>query len=217
MDHGELARQLDTCAAALAQFGIDVKDNVVQPPASEADVAAVEAQLGFMLPASLRAAALTITQRIEWSWWVPADMDLPAPFDRIFSGSTWFQLNELPVLESDRQQAVEVIFPDPEDPGGRPWRETLPICPVGNGDYIAIDLRPERAGEVVYLEPHGLTDEGNGHRLAGSLTDLLERWSPLGQPGPEYCQWHLFTNPSDGLIDPRGEPAMRWKALIGLS
>ncbi|GGK83944.1 SMI1/KNR4 family protein [Ornithinimicrobium pekingense] len=216
MDYGELVRQLDGCAAALERFGLDVKDKKVHAPATETEVAAVELQLGFTLPDSLRTAFLTITRQVEWSWWVPDGADLPAPFDDIFCGSTWFRLDHLPLLNEHRQQAVDIIFPDPGDAAGQPWRETLPICAVGNGDYLAVDLHPERAGEVIYLEAHGLTDAGNGYRMASSLTDLLERWSPLGQPGPEFCQWHIFSNPTDGMIDPHGEHAVRWKAMIGL-
>lgn len=216
MDHASLVAQLDACAAALAAFGMDVKDNRVLPPATEDEVSEVETRLGLRLPATTRAAFLGITAGIEWSWWPPEDMELEEPYERVGFGSTWFRLGLLPRLHRHRQEAVEAIFPDPGDPRGDPWRRSLPFCAVGNGDYLAVDLDPAHAGEVLYLEPHGLADAGNGYRMAADLTDLLQRWTPLGQPGPDFSFWCLFTAGPDGPIDPTSETSLGWRSLIGL-
>lgn len=216
MDHASLVAQLDACAVALDAFGMDVKDNRVLPPATEEEVSEVEARLGFRLPETTRAAFLGITAGIEWSWWPPIGMELEEPYDEVGFGSTWFRLDLLPTLHRQRQEAVEVIFPGRDDPGGDPWRRSLPFCAVGNGDYLAVDLDPASAGEVLYLEPHGLADEGNGYRMAADLTDLLQRWTPLGQPGADFPSWSLFTAGPDGPIDPTSETSIGWRSLIGL-
>lgn len=214
MDHAGLSTTLASLAADLGASGMDVRPATLLDPATEAQVVAAEEQLGLRLPASLRRVFLQVTAGVDWAWFAPPGMDFPRPFHESFCGQLDWSLGELPQREQSRQEWIDGVFPDPDDPYDAVWHGKLGLAEVGNGDLLAVDLDPAHLGSIVYLSHDD--GEGHGHRMAESLGDLLDRWAPLAFAGAEDWQWLPFTDPDRGPINPLGPVADAWRRLLGL-
>lgn len=208
----DLQRSLRSNLASLANLGFDVRPLVFGPPASEYELAEVERQLGLALPSSLRGVLAFVSARVEFRWFAPKDKRFPEPFHQNFSGDLHWSLPLLLQYNKDKQQWIETVFKNPDDSYDRVWHDKLAFHEVGNGDYLAIDLRGASLGEVVYLSHDD--GQGHGHVLAPSFDELLQRWVPLACPGAEDWQWMPFTNSLSGPIDPSCPNARRWRELL---
>lgn len=215
MDVDDLRRALQGHSAVIAGLGddVDIGDVVIGPPATAAEVTAVERELGLELPESFRSTLMTVARSIEWRWWTSGGFD--APFDEIFSGELSWSLDRLVEERKDWQGWIDGCFPDPDDPYDAVWHDKLVFHSVANGDRLAVDLDPRRSGEVVYLSH----DDGEGHgvTMASSLGDLVDRWVPLACPGSEDWQWLPFVPEGNGPIDPACPNGSAWIELVGLS
>jgi cell wall assembly regulator SMI1 len=208
----ELRELLEAHSTVLRQRGFDVRPVRVGPPASAQQVAQVEEQLGLSLPATFTRALTTIAGSVDWGWWT--DEELPEPFRGIFCGQLEWSIDVLPEIHEGYLTWVRKCFPDPDDFYDAVWHDKVAFCAVPNGDQLAVDLDPARAGAVIYLSH----DDGEGHGfvMAHSLEDLLDRWAPLGCPGAEDWQWLPFVPWDEGPIDPTSDIAQAWVDLIGL-
>lgn len=211
----ELRVALESHTDALRKFGVDVDGPEVLEPATLAEIDEVEAQLGLQIPVALRGVFAGVTAGVRWRWQTIGGVDFNAPFDGIFSGGLEWSLSELVEQHRGYQEWVDECFSDPDDAYDAIWLNKLGFAYVPNGDCIAVDLTPQRAGDVVYLSH----DDGEGHGfvLAHSLDDLLDRWVPLACPGPEDWQWLPFVPYDFGPIDPASENGLAWRQLLGLS
>jgi cell wall assembly regulator SMI1 len=214
MDAAGAVAGLAAMVDGLAAQGFETRPLVVEAPASPERVDEVEDRLGHPVPASLRRVLTTVASGLEFAWFAPDDRTFPEPFDEIFAGRLHWSLEALPQLMEVARGWIKQAFPDPADPYHRVWHDKLPFMDVGNGDLLALDLEPERHGQVVYLSHDG--GEGHGHVMAGSFEDLLVRWIPLACPGAEDVQWWPFLGESDGRIDPASATAREWVALLRL-
>jgi cell wall assembly regulator SMI1 len=210
----ELRDQLLAILAVLSGQGYEADQLVFEPPATEVDVQTVEKALGIQIPQSFRIILTTVSRRVEFHWSAPDDLEYPSPFRSSFSGELKWSLDALLDLETERQNWIEVVFPNIKDDYDRVWHDKLAFQEVSNGDFIAIDLRPESAGKIVYLSH----DDGEGHgaTLAASFSELLKRWVPLACAGAEDWQWIPFLEQEKGL-NPDGENAHAWRKLLNLS
>jgi hypothetical protein len=208
----DLQRRLRSNLASLANLGFDVRPLVFGPPASEHDLAEVERQLGLPLPSSLRGVLTFVSARVEFRWFAPEGKRFPEPFHQNFSGDLHWSLPLLLQYNKDKQRWIETVFKNPSDPYDRVWHDKLAFHEVGNGDYLAIDLRAASLGEVVYLSHDD--GQGHGHVLAPSFGELLQRWVPLACPGGEDWQWMPFTNNLSGPIEPSCSKTKRWRELL---
>ncbi|HTK66243.1 MAG TPA: SMI1/KNR4 family protein [Pseudonocardia sp.] len=213
-DASDAVRRLPAICDALAAQGMEPGLLIMEPPASASEVAAMEERIGFRLPESFRRVVTSVSQRVDFDWFSPDGYDFQEPFDNIFRGSLSWSLAWLPDLLAYHQGAIDVVFPDPDDPYDVVWHNKFPIMSVGNGDYLAIDPEGESAGRVVYLS-NGQSD-CHGFTMASSFEDLLVRWIPLGCPGGEDWQWKLFYSADAGGIDPTSEIAQEWIQLMNL-
>lgn len=138
-------------------------------------------------------------------------MEYLRPFRENFCGELNWSLKSLIRIEESRKKWIEICFPDVKDDYDRVWHDKLAFQEVANGDLIAIDLRPEHIGEVVYLSH----DDGEGHGmvLAPSLSDLIDRWVPLACTGGEDWQWLPFFENGRGL-NADGDNAHAWRRLL---
>ncbi len=195
-----LQRRLHFVLEALSNQGFDSRPLVFRPPASEAELVEVERQLGIALPSSLRDVLAFVSAHVEFRWFAPKDTRFPEPFHQNFSGDMHWSLPLLVQYAQDKQQWIETVFKNPDDPYDRVWHNKLAYHEVGNGDYLAIDLGLGSPGSVVYLSHDD--GQGHGHILVASFADLLERWAPLGCPGAENWQWLPFTNALTGPDQP---------------
>ena len=222
MDRTELRLALESHSEVLAREAIAVEAPLVEPPATQDELERAEAGLGLPLPPSLRATLETLSGGVRWSWECRFDRDgrpsggeFPSPFEEIVSGGLEWSIDSLVDAHRNYLDWVRVVYPpDQDDPYGAIWQNKLGLASVADGDVIAVDLDPEYLGSIVYLSHDG--GEGHGYRMAHSLADLVDRWVPLGCPGPRDEHWLPFVPYDFGPVDPTCENATRWRSLMGL-
>lgn len=209
-----LENDLRAILKLLAAQGYDVRELIFGPPASESEVRSLESELGKPLPPSLREVLTKVSGHVEFRWFAPELQHFPFPFASNFCGDLHWSLDLLRNFEVGRQGWVDVCFPNPANDYDRVWHDKLAVQEVGNGDFIAIDLRSENAGKVVYLSHDG--GEGHGRVLAPSFQDLIDRWVPLACTGGEDWQWMHFLRPDGEGLDPTGATANSWRAVLNI-
>jgi hypothetical protein len=183
-----------------------------RPPRARIDE--IEAELGEELPAALRGVLLGFSARVCIAWQLPKGARPPKPLD-IFSGELSWDLERLPALREEYRQWLIESFNDPQDPYDAVWHDKFPFMPVGNGDYLAIDVASPENEEVVYLSHDD--GEGHGYRLGESFADYIDRCTRLGCAGPEDWQWLPFTSDARSYLLPDCEKARAWRAWMKLS
>lgn len=209
-----LRDRLQQILSRLSSAGFDTRPLVFEPPASAAEIRALEAGLRLALPPGFREALLSVSAHVEFRWFAPDNIRFPEPFGSNFSGDLHWSCGHLRQFNANKDEWIKAVFDNPDDPYDRVWHDKLAFHEVGNGDYISLDLRPDTHGQVVYLSH----DDGDGHGqvLADSFADWIERWVPLACTGGEDWQWLPFTSPSDPRIDPRSENARAWRTLLAI-
>lgn len=123
----------------------------IGPPATEQDVAAIEAILGRPIPLSLRKVLLEYSANVCIEWQLPDRRKRPDAFREIFAGECRWDLQSLPALESTYCEWLQA-FTDPTDKYDGPWQNKFPILEVGNGDMVTIDAINPDLQPVVYLK-----------------------------------------------------------------
>ncbi len=94
-------------------------------------------------------------------------------------------------------------FRDEYPKDARYWQHSLPLVPVGNGDFVGLYVR-DTSDEppVVYLCHDGC---GGSGVIAPNLDAFLVLWERLGYVGIHFLM--SFINPRTGLVDPGAFPA----------
>ena len=215
MTPDELRTSLETLQEKLTARGFDVRELIYEPPATEDEVGDLEEQLGLALPPSFRALLMHYSRHVHFRWFAPANTDYPAPFQSNFCGDLHWSLDFTEKFDKSKRGWIRDVFPNPDDPYDAVWHNKLAFYEVGNGDYLAVDLAPEKYEQIVYLSHDD--GRGHGHVLAGSALDLLTRWVPLACTGGEDWQWIHFTDSLSGPIDPNGNFAKQWQWLLGIA
>lgn len=175
----------------------------------------VEDDLNIALPASLRRVLLTVSSHVEFRWFRPDGLKFPPPFRSNFSGQLHWSLDYLRSFNQAKDSWIETVFPNRADPYDVVWHDKLAFLEVANGDYLSIDLSPEKYEQVVYLSHDD--GEGHGHVLAEDFGGLLRRWLPLACTGAEDWQWLPFTDGKSTMIDPACRNAILWRSLLGIT
>jgi hypothetical protein len=206
------ARWEATAFACRAKGG-EVQELRVDPPALESEVVAVEKELGQPIPEGMRSVLLGFSRHVEVRWFLPEDLDPPKPFNQIFGGECYWDLNELVSREENRLSWVKECFPNPADSYDAVWHEKLGFASVGNGDVIAFDLRAE-GQPVVYLSHDD--GEGHGQVMGGDFVSFIDQHSRVGCPGLEDWQWLPFCDSTFKGINGDGESARTWRQWFGL-
>ncbi|MGN1030212.1 MAG: SMI1/KNR4 family protein [Butyricicoccaceae bacterium] len=213
MDYQRLDNQLEKLYRVYTALGEDVEWKK-EPAATEAEIAAAEAELGRRLPDSLRDFFLNDSKKCTFGMFFSDEFSdqFPEELDEIFSACFTVSLEELMETEAERKQWW---LSDMEDEYDRICRNALAFMGVGNGDLIAFDLTQESSDpRVIYLSHEG--DESHGMVLGSSFADYFEKLLKVGGCGPEDWQMEPFChNRTDG-IDPDCENARTYRRLIGL-
>ncbi|HYV36963.1 MAG TPA: SMI1/KNR4 family protein [Gemmataceae bacterium] len=82
------------------------------------------------------------------------------------------------------------------------WEHSLPLIPVGNGDYAGVYLRDNTTNPpVVYLNHEGF---GGSGIIAANFDEFLTYWQQLGYIGIHFLAF--FINRQTGLLDPSAFP-----------
>lgn len=195
-------------------MGGDGEGPHIAPPASEAEVLAVEEELGQPIPAALRSVLREYSASVRVEWTLPETLleervqpGLPDEFRDIFGGRLGWDLREFAELQSSLASWIEGCFPDPHNPYDAVWHGKFAFWNVPNGDLLALD----HDGAVVYLSH----DDGEGHGLVlgRDFRDYVDRATQLGFPGPEDWQWLPFHG-AEGLA-PDSPSALRWREWLG--
>ncbi len=212
-------KRLDLFLEKIEDLGGEVEPLTIEKPATEEEVKAVEAKLGYTLPAHFREVLLENTAHLEFGWDIDdiideEDISLPDKLAEIFRGKLLFGLDLLLDYEEDRQDWEGEAYPNSDKEYNRVWHNKMSFFQVGNGDYIAIELEPENYGKVVYLSHDG--SENHGLYIADNFKEFLMNYAAVGCTGGEDWQWEPFYTAGKG-IDPTSKNAKTWYKVLGIT
>ena len=212
-------KRLDLFLEKIEDLGGEVEPLMIEKPATEEEVKAVEAKLGYTLPAHFREVLLENTAHLEFWWDIDdiideEDISLPDKLAEIFRGKLLFGLDLLLDYEEDRQDWEGDAYPNSDKEYDRVWHNKMSFFQVGNGDYIAIELEPENYGKVVYLSHDG--SENHGLYIADNFKEFLMNYATVGCTGGEDWQWEPFYTKGKG-IDPTSKNAKTWYKVLGIN
>ena len=211
-------KRLNLFLEKIEDLGGEVEPLTIEKPATEEEIKAVEAKLGYTLPPHFREVLLENTAHLDFYWDInditdEGDISLPDKLVEIFRGQLLFGLDLLLDYEDDRKGWVKEVYPDYNNEYDRVWHNKMAFHQVGNGDYIAIELELENYGKVVYLSHDG--SENHGLYIASNFKEFLMNYAAIGCIGGEDWQWEPFyTEGKD--IDPTCENAQAWYKVLGI-
>jgi len=208
-------KRLNLFLEKIEDLGGEVEPLTIEKPATEEEIKAVEAKLGYTLPPHFREVLLENTAHLEFGWDIDdiideEDISLPDKLAEIFRGKLLFGLD----YEEDRQDWEGEAYPNSDKEYDRVWHNKMSFFQVGNGDYIAIELEPENYGKVVYLSHDG--SENHGLYIADNFKEFLMNYAAVGCTGGEDWQWETFYSKGKG-IDPTSKNAKTWYKVLGIN
>jgi len=195
-------KRLNLFLEKIEDLGGEVEPLTIEKPATEDEIKAVEAKLGYTLPPHFREVLLENTAHLEFYWDVN---DVTIEDESIIPDALDY--------EEHRKEWAADVFPNYEDPEDRIWYNKLCFHINVNGDYIAIELEPENYGKVVYLSHDGASNLGT--YLADNFKEFLMNYASVGCTGGEDWQWEPFYTAGKG-IDPTSENAQAWCKLLNI-
>ena len=212
-------KRLNLFLEKIEDLGGEVEPLTIEKPATEDEIKAVEAKLGYTMPPHFREVLLENTAHLEFGWDIDdiideEDISLPDKLAEIFRGKLLFGLDLLLDYEEDRQDWEGDAYPNSDKEYDRVWHNKMSFFQVGNGDYIAIELEPENYGKVVYLSHDG--SENHGLYIADNFKEFLMNYAAVGCTGGEDWQWEPFYSKGKG-IDPSSKNAKTWYKVLGIN
>ena len=212
-------KRLNLFLEKIEDLGGETDPLTIEKPATEEEIKAVEAKLGYTLPHHFREVLLENTAHLEFGWDIDdiideEDISLPDKLAEIFRGKLLFGLDLLLDYEEDRQDWEGEAYPNSDKEYNRVWHNKMSFFQVGNGDYIAIELEPENYGKVVYLSHDG--SENHGLYIADNFKEFLMNYAAVGCTGGEDWQWEPFYTAGKG-IDPTSKNAKTWYKVLGIT
>ena len=212
-------KRLNLFLEKIEALGGETDPLMIEKPATEEEIKAVEEQLGYILPPHFREVLLENTAHLEFGWDIDdiideEDISLPDKLAEIFRGKLLFGLDLLLDYEEDRQDWEGEVYPNSDKEYDCVWHNKMSFFQVGNGDYIAIELEPENYGKVVYLSHDG--SENHGLYIADNFKEFLMNYAAVGCTGGEDWQWEPFYTKGKG-IDPTSKNAKTWYKVLGIN
>ena len=211
-------KRLNLFLEKIEDLGGETDPLTIEKSATEEEIKAVEAKLGYTLPPHFREVLLENTAHLDFYWDInditdEGDISLPDKLVEIFRGQLLFGLDLLLDYEDDRKGWVKEVYPDYNNEYDRVWHNKMCFQKVFNGDYIAIELEPENYGKVVYLSHDG--SENHGLYIADNFKEFLMNYAAVGCTGGEDWQWEPFYTKGKG-IDPTSKNAKTWYKVLGI-
>ena len=212
-------KRLNLFLSKIEALGGATEPLTIEKPATEEEVKAVEAQLGYTLPPHFREVLLENTTHLEFGWNISKFLEeredfLSDELRGVYYSDLLFGLDLLLDYEEHRKEWAADVFPNYEDPEDRIWYNKLCFHITVNGNYIAIELEPENYGKVVYLSHDG--SENHGLYIADNFKEFLMNYAAVGCIGGEDYQWEPFYTEGKG-IDPTCENAQAWQKVLGIN
>ena len=212
-------KRLNLFLEKIKDLGGEVEPLTIEKPATENEIKAVEAKLGYTLPPHFREVLLENTAHLEFYWdvndvTIEDESIIPDALAHIYCGELLFGLDLLLGYEESRKGWEEDVYPNYNNEYDRVWHNKMAFHQVGNGDYIAIELEPENYGKVVYLSHDG--SENHGLYIADNFKEFLMNYASVGCTGGEDWQWEPFYTAGKG-IDPTSKNAKTWYKVLGIN
>ena len=212
-------KRLNLFLEKIEDLGGETDPLTIEKPATEEEIKAVEAKLGYTLPHHFREVLLENTAHLEFGWDIDdiideEDISLPDKLAEIFRGKLLFVIYLLLDYYEDLQELEGEVYPNSDKEYDRVWHNKISFFQVGNGDYIAIELEPENYGKVVYLSHDG--SDNHGLYIADNFKEFLMNYAAVGCTGGEDWQWEPFYTKGKG-IDPTSKNAKTWYKVLGIN
>jgi len=215
MDFALLRERLHIVAERIPEIGGTVRELVMDPPATEAEIAEAERELGRRLPVSFRKALAEFSSNFIRHWIFPEAFRLTGDLVGIFGGSAHWGLHPVIECESQRKDWVKNVFSNPLDEYDKVWHNKLAFLDLGNGDFLAFDLNGGDDPPVVYLSHDD--GEGHGYVLGRNFAEFLDHWSRLAFVGLEDWQWLPFVKDRSVGLDPECGLAREMREILKLN
>lgn len=199
MEYTDVVKNWKIFAEAVKSIGGDIQAFTISQPANSDDVMALEEKLGFSIPPSFKEVLLNFSGKVEFRWFFPDGYKLEEELNEIFCGERHWSLEWIYEFNESKNGWVEECFPNKEDPYDVVWHDKLAFHEVGNGDYLAIDLKDPTREPVVYLSHDD--SEGHGVELADNFKEFLFVTSRLGCVGGEDWQILPFIEKGKSFIN----------------
>lgn len=213
IDRDKLVQQIRAQMNAVARLGGKIEEPIVEEPARESDIAAVERRIGRTLPPAMRKFFTEFTRYISVDWELPDEFSLPEPIQGISGGAFEFSLDDVVDCDLEWRQLVEMVATWEMPEISASWENKIGFYSVGNGDILAVDISIPGREPVVHLSHEG--DETlHCYSLGLDFEDFLIRLVGVGCPCVDNIEpfTHDFTKP----IDPDCENAVLWRKAVGL-
>jgi ankyrin repeat protein len=205
----------------------------IRPPATRAQIEAIESAHGVQFPETLRDVLLNFSAGIAFGWQIP-NTDQPAGKLSAFYGGGMRDLlwdlqhiDEYAINNFRNWQQYYFAHPNDdeheyEEPNPEAmWQHQFPFACLANGDMLTIDCEME--GQPVRYFSHEI--EGmHGHIIATSFLRFVDEYTKLGCVGGEQSTWLALCDRQPGtaaygdapLRELRAGPplAKRWLAWL---
>lgn len=217
MDRDRIIKKWTAQLEVIERLGGETDKLIVEPPATEAEIARVEHELGVTLPPVMRSAFLTFARGISLGWSLPKGFQLPEAVKRATWGYVKYSPDDIVQSELERRVWARDCVASWEMPEITAlWENKIAFFTMGNGDFLTVDVSTPGREPVVYLNHEGEEDE-DGYVLGADFDDFLTRWAGVGCPGPESWIMAPFTHDFAKPLDPDCKNAVLWRAAVGLS
>ena len=194
----------------------EVRSAHVTAPATEADMQALERELGRTIPFSLRTFFTRAASGLDCGYTMQPEgqaldklRDVLPDVSRIYGGPRLGPVTELADFSrAVREWADETwVAESPEE--RLIWDSALPFIRLDNGDYLALDLRAiETDPPVVYLN-----HDDESFLLSPDFVAFLSAWERLCYIGPEHWLLSEFAG-AGGYLDPDSDRASQLRGLF---
>lgn len=215
MDYELLKERIEIITSRIKELGGEVQEVCIDEPSTLEQVILVEETLGIKLPNSFKKVLLEFSGNFSLRWFLSDDMQIPNEFSEIFCGTPHWSLENLFELEKERKDWIDTAFPNPEDEYDVVWHNKLAFCEVGNGDYLAFDMKDDIDAPIIYLS-HDV-GEGHGYKIANNFIEFIENWLRVAFVGCEDWQWLPFTTSFESGINPDDETAKKFRNWLELN
>ncbi|HDR5277389.1 TPA: SMI1/KNR4 family protein [Bacillus thuringiensis] len=215
MDYELLKERIEIITSRIKYIGGEVQEVCIDEPSSLEQIIQVEKKLGIKLPNSFKKVLLEFSGNFSLRWFLPDDVELPNEFTDIFCGTPHWSLESLSEFEKERKDLVDEVFSNLDDEYDVVWHNKLAFCEVGNGDYLAFDMKDDIDAPIIYLSHDD--GEGHGYKIANNFIEFIENWSRVAFVGCEDWQWLPFTTSFEIGINPDDEPAKKFRNCLELN
>lgn len=215
MELNNVVKNWKSFEEAVKNLGGEVHSFVVEEPALEKEVLALENNLGFALPSSLKDVMLNFSGKVEFSWCLPDAHEFNDELSAIYSGNRHWSVEWIEKHNAAKDEWIEKIFSDESDPYDAVWHNKLAFHEVGNGDYLAIDLKAPDNQSIIYLSHNN--GKGHGKEIAKDFKEFVILTSQLGCVGSEDWQWLPFLEEDRPYINPNSKNAVEFRNRLNVT